>query len=119
VIKAASLQRWRGRVAKLLQHGLIALVQGYRLFFKAWLGNRCRFEPSCSAYALQALRQHGAAAGAVLTTRRLLRCHPGCEGGHDPVPARCAMQELKDRRDLVTETEITQGAHGPLFRKNP
>ena len=65
---------------------LMALVNGYRLFFKAWLGSACRFEPSCSAYALQALEQHGAAKGAWLTGGRLLRCHPYCSGGSDPVP---------------------------------
>ena len=65
---------------------LMALVNGYRLFFKAWLGNACRFEPSCSAYALQALERHGAAKATWLTTRRLLRCHPYCAGGCDPVP---------------------------------
>ena len=65
---------------------LMALVNGYRLFFKAWLGSACRFEPSCSAYSLQALEQHGAAKGAWLTAGRLLRCHPYCAGGCDPVP---------------------------------
>jgi putative membrane protein insertion efficiency factor len=65
---------------------LIALVRGYRLFFKAWLGNACRFEPSCSAYALQALTLHGAVRGTGLVGWRLLRCHPGCAGGFDPVP---------------------------------
>mgnify|MGYP000081200245 CR=1 FL=1 len=65
---------------------LIGLVQAYRLFFKAWVGNACRFEPSCSSYALQALERHGAARGAGLTGRRLLRCHPWCAGGLDPVP---------------------------------
>ncbi len=74
-----SLRLWPRRA-------LMALVQGYRLFFKAWLGSSCRFEPTCSAYALQALAQHGAARGALLTTRRLLRCHPYCAGGCDPVP---------------------------------
>ena len=68
------------------QWTLIALVRGYRLFFKAWLGNACRFEPTCSAYALTALQRFGAGRGALLTTRRLLRCHPWCEGGSDPVP---------------------------------
>ena len=67
---------------------LTTLVRGYRLFFKAWLGNNCRFEPSCSAYALAALQRHGAAQGSALTLTRLLRCHPWCAGGHDPVPAR-------------------------------
>lgn len=67
---------------------LMTLVRGYRLFFKAWLGNNCRFEPSCSAYALAALQRHGAAQGGALTLTRLLRCHPWCAGGHDPVPPR-------------------------------
>ena len=73
-------------VSLLPQRALIGLVSGYRLFFKAWLGSACRFEPSCSAYALQALRQHGAANGSLLTAGRLLRCHPYCLGGWDPVP---------------------------------
>ncbi|MCE2914055.1 MAG: membrane protein insertion efficiency factor YidD [Rubrivivax sp.] len=66
---------------------LIGAVQAYRLLFKAWLGPVCRFEPSCSAYALEALQRHGAGAGSYLAARRLLRCHPWCDGGHDPVPA--------------------------------
>jgi putative membrane protein insertion efficiency factor len=68
------------------RRALIALVAGYRFALKPWLGNACRFEPSCSAYALQALQRHGAAAGSVLTVARLARCHPWCAGGHDPVP---------------------------------
>lgn len=71
----------------LAQRVLIGLVRGYRLLFKPWLGNACRFEPSCSAYALQALQQHGALAGGALTAGRLLRCQPWCDGGCDPVPA--------------------------------
>jgi putative membrane protein insertion efficiency factor len=65
---------------------LMGLVRGYRFFLKPWLGNACRFEPTCSAYALQALGRHGAATGSYLTVHRLLRCHPWCEGGCDPVP---------------------------------
>ncbi|NMM76683.1 membrane protein insertion efficiency factor YidD [Acidovorax sp. SRB_14] len=65
---------------------LIALVKGYRLLLSPWLGSACRFEPTCSAYSLQALEQHGAATGAWLTLARLARCHPWCSGGHDPVP---------------------------------
>lgn len=64
---------------------LTGLVRGYRLLLKPWVGNVCRFEPSCSAYALQALEQHGAARGSMLSAARILRCHPGCDGGHDPV----------------------------------
>ena len=66
---------------------LIALVRGYQLLLSPCLGNGCRFEPTCSAYALQALERHGAAAGSWLTLRRLARCHPWCDGGHDPVPS--------------------------------
>lgn len=67
---------------------LIGGVRGYRLLLKPWLGNACRFEPSCSQYALDALQRHGAAAGTLLTAGRILRCHPWCDGGCDPVPER-------------------------------
>ena len=67
---------------------LIFLVKGYRLLLSPWLGNACRFEPTCSVYALQALERHGAAAGSYLAAARIARCHPWCEGGCDPVPAR-------------------------------
>lgn len=66
---------------------LIGVVKGYRLILSPWLGSACRFEPTCSAYSLQALQQYGAAAGSYLTLRRLVRCHPWCDGGCDPVPA--------------------------------
>jgi hypothetical protein len=65
---------------------LIGLVKGYRLLLSPWLGSMCRFEPTCSAYSLQALQTHGAAAGSYLTLTRLARCHPWCAGGLDPVP---------------------------------
>ena len=66
----------------------MALVRGYRLLLSPWLGSACRFTPTCSAYALEALERHGAVAGSALTLHRLARCHPWCAGGHDPVPAR-------------------------------
>ena len=65
---------------------LMALVRGYRLLLSPWLGSACRFEPTCSVYALQALERHGAAWGSYLTAARLVRCQPWCAGGHDPVP---------------------------------
>ena len=71
----------------MMQRLLMGLVRGYRLVLSPWLGSACRFTPTCSAYALQALEQHGAAAGSYLTAARLVRCHPWCAGGHDPVPA--------------------------------
>jgi putative membrane protein insertion efficiency factor len=66
---------------------MVAVVKGYRLLLKPWLGNACRFEPTCSQYALTALERHGAIAGATLAAGRLMRCHPWCEGGCDEVPA--------------------------------
>ncbi len=66
---------------------MLAVVKGYRLLLKPWLGNACRFEPTCSQYALTALERHGAIAGATLAAGRLMRCHPWCEGGCDEVPA--------------------------------
>lgn len=70
----------------MMQGLLILLVKGYRLLLSPWLGSSCRFEPTCSQYALDALQKHGAGAGSWLAARRLLRCHPWCAGGHDPVP---------------------------------
>lgn len=81
-----ALQHACGPIARWPQRALILLVQAYRLLLKPWLGNACRFEPTCSAYALQALDKHGAAAGSALAVGRLLRCHPWCAGGCDPVP---------------------------------
>lgn len=66
---------------------LVALVKGYRFALSPWLGSACRFTPTCSAYALESLERHGALAGSCLTVARLARCHPWCDGGHDPVPA--------------------------------
>ncbi len=72
---------------RLPQRLLILLVRGYRLLLSPWLGSGCRFEPTCSAFAQGALERHGALAGSLLATGRVFRCHPGCAGGHDPVPA--------------------------------
>jgi putative membrane protein insertion efficiency factor len=63
-------------------------VRAYRFFLSPWLGSACRFEPTCSRYTLEALDRHGAAVGSYLAARRVLHCHPWCDGGHDPVPAR-------------------------------
>jgi hypothetical protein len=65
---------------------LVVLIRGYRLLLSPWLGSHCRFTPSCSAYAIEALQIHGGGTGTYLAARRVLRCHPGCAGGLDPVP---------------------------------
>jgi putative membrane protein insertion efficiency factor len=66
---------------------LIGVVKAYRLLLSPWLGASCRFEPTCSVYAIQSLQRHGAAAGSYLLAARLLRCNPLCAGGCDPVPS--------------------------------
>jgi len=65
---------------------LIGVVRAYRLLLSPWLGNACRFEPTCSLYAIGALQRHGAVAGSAMTLGRIGRCHPWCAGGFDPVP---------------------------------
>jgi hypothetical protein len=66
---------------------MVAVITGYRRFVSPLLMPRCRFLPSCSAYALEAVQLHGAARGSWLAVRRLSRCHPFHAGGIDPVPA--------------------------------
>jgi len=65
---------------------LIGLVKGYRLLLSPWLGQSCRFTPTCSVYSIEALEVHGALKGSYLTLHRVARCQPWCQGGHDPVP---------------------------------
>ena len=70
----------------LLARVLTAMVVAYRRYLSPVLPARCRFYPSCSAYAQEALSRHGAVKGTGLTVWRLLRCHPFSRGGPDPVP---------------------------------
>lgn len=65
---------------------LIRLIALYKRFVSPALPSSCRFHPTCSAYAAEALRRHGLVRGLILTGGRLLRCHPYCAGGEDPVP---------------------------------
>ena len=78
------------RMAKVL---LTAPIFAYRYLISPWLGPNCRFDPSCSAYALEAIEKHGALKGGWLTLRRLSKCHPvtwlGGSYGYDPVPDAC------------------------------
>jgi len=83
---------------------LVLLLNGYRRFISPLLAERCRFYPSCSAYALEAVQVHGAVRGSWLAVRRLSRCHPFHAGGLDPVPA--------PRRKAETESSAARKAGG-------
>ena len=65
---------------------LIWIVKAYQLVLSPFFGQQCRFYPTCSQYAVEALQKHGAVRGSYYTIHRLLRCHPWCAGGHDPIP---------------------------------
>lgn len=65
---------------------IIALIRGYRYAISPFLGQHCRFYPTCSSYALEAVETHGVIRGGWLALRRIVRCHPFHEGGCDPVP---------------------------------
>lgn len=67
---------------------LLALIGFYQRGVSPFLGPRCRFHPTCSAYAREAIARFGAGRGGWLALCRILRCHPFCAGGHDPVPER-------------------------------
>lgn len=67
---------------------VLLLVRLYQVTLRPLLGGHCRFTPSCSEYAIEALKTHGAFRGTWLMLRRIVRCHPLCSGGYDPVPPR-------------------------------
>lgn len=76
---------------------LLAGIKLYRLILSPWLGNHCRFHPTCSVYALQAIEAHGALRGGWLAVKRVCSCHPWHEGGLDPVPS--SADSLKNNYD--------------------
>lgn len=117
----AAVAAWRRSLAALLAAvvalpaaALVVAVRAYRLLLKPWLGNACRFEPSCSAYTLQALQQYGATGGVLLGGWRLLRCQPWCQGGCDPVPDHHPLRGLLTRfgSDPASAAEARAAAAG-------
>ncbi|MCO6436609.1 MAG: membrane protein insertion efficiency factor YidD [Phycisphaerae bacterium] len=64
----------------------VFLIRGYQFAIRPHLVGQCKFCPSCSEYAIEALQRHGAIRGSIMTARRLIRCHPFSRGGIDPVP---------------------------------
>lgn len=71
-----------------MKHVLIGLLKAYRFAISPLYGQVCRYHPTCSAYALEAVQTHGALRGSWLAARRVARCHPWAAGGLDPVPPR-------------------------------
>ena len=65
---------------------LLGAIRAYRLLLSPWWGGQCRFSPTCSEYAAEAITRHGSLSGSWIALRRLARCHPWCAGGFDPVP---------------------------------
>jgi uncharacterized protein len=83
---AASAMHIARTVALLPRNAIVALLRGYRALISPLYGEVCRYYPSCSAYALGAVQQHGVAKGGFLAARRIARCHPWAAGGVDEVP---------------------------------
>ncbi|MES2181057.1 MAG: membrane protein insertion efficiency factor YidD [Pseudomonadota bacterium] len=65
---------------------LIWMIRAYQVMLSPYFGQQCRFYPTCSHYAIEAIHKHGAVVGVYYTVRRLLHCHPWHAGGHDPIP---------------------------------
>ncbi|WP_336515129.1 membrane protein insertion efficiency factor YidD [Pollutibacter soli] len=74
------------QLLRILAYPFILLIRLYQLIISPILGPKCRFEPSCSAYGVEALKKHGLIRGTWLTVRRIARCHPWGGSGYDPVP---------------------------------
>jgi putative membrane protein insertion efficiency factor len=74
------------RILRPMKRVLLAFIGAYRLLLSPFLGANCRFYPTCSAYASEAIETHGAARGTWLAVKRILKCHPWHPGGVDPVP---------------------------------
>ena len=76
----------RGITQKIMTKLLVFLIKGYQLALSPFFGQQCRFTPTCSHYAIEALQTHGTAKGVFLSVKRILRCHPWQAGGQDVVP---------------------------------
>jgi len=100
---------------------LLVLVRGYQLFVSPLLGPRCRFYPSCSAYAVTALTTHGALRGSWLAVRRLGRCHPWNPGGVDHVPPARPRRghETPPPHATTAPTSVTGGSAAPHAHHHP
>lgn len=73
----------------IIKRSVLGLIRGYRLFISPLFPPSCRYQPTCSQYALDAVEEYGPLRGSWLAIKRILRCHPFAEGGYDPVPPNC------------------------------
>lgn len=83
----------------MIKRFLLILIRGYQRFISPFTPPRCRFHPTCSQYALEALQQHGALKGSWLSVKRLLKCHPLHPGGIDLVPEPKSKQHTREHND--------------------
>ncbi len=96
-------------LSRLAVHLLLVLVQLYRYFVSPLLGANCRFQPSCSVYTADALRQYGALRGGLLAAKRICRCHPFGSSGYDPVPAPADRQDSQQSsRSRITDLQTRE-----------
>ena len=100
---------------------LVVLIEGYRRLVSPFLGQRCRFAPSCSAYAVGAIRTHGAMRGLWLAARRVARCHPWNPGGVDPVPPVRSVQTAQTASTPRAERagNFSHASHAPALFADP
>lgn len=80
---------------------LLAFLQAYKLFLSPFFGGACKYHPSCSNYAYQAIKRHGASRGLLLALKRLVRCRPFVQGGFDPVPTKDELDRGRVRTDAA------------------
>lgn len=92
---------------RLVARLLILLVRLYQIAISPFLGNNCRFYPSCSSYMIEAIQVHGVLKGLYLGTRRILRCHPYSDGGLDPVPP-CGCRHGSEHKHGPAASDYTE-----------
>lgn len=114
----SALRRGAARLSMEPRAALILLVRGYRLLLSPWLGNDCRFAPTCSAYAITALQHHGAIIGAGLATWRILRCNPLCAGGCDPVPDNMPWTRHRTRLQACPDPHLAANLFTDLLHRD-
>jgi len=102
-----------------LRRVLMGVVRFYQVAISSWTPRTCRYTPSCSAYALEALRVHGAARGGWMAVRRILRCHPWGGFGYDPVPGATGAGSAEEGKQVELEKTATSGPGGRPTSSDP